>query len=128
MAKGISVHEVWLFMYFFFAYLKVPLGVLLNNETNHDDMIAIIRHLQQYVPHCLSDKEDMFHQILLGGDQLSTAMVRRVQAQRRNSTSPFEALNGVIPVCEDWHTKLCLLTVNNFFLVFQEYLIVYFFV
>ena len=48
--------------------------------------------------------------ILLGGDQLSTYIAKRVQAQRSNSTSTFEALEGLIPVCEDWHTKLCLLT------------------
>ena len=100
--------------------MKVPLGVLLKNETNHDDMISIIKHLQQYVPHHTTDAVDVIHQILLGGDQLSTAMARRVQAQRRNSTSPFEALNGIIPVCEDWHTKLCLLTVNVILLHFIQ--------
>jgi L1 cell adhesion molecule like protein len=91
------------------CFEQVPLGVLLYNQTNHDDMISIIKHIQQYVP-CSLHEEEVIHQILLGGDQLSTAMTRRVQAQRRNSTTPIQRLQGVIPVCEDWHTKLCLLT------------------
>jgi L1 cell adhesion molecule like protein len=94
------------------CFEQVPLGVLLYNQTNHDDMISIIKHIQQYVP-CSLHEEEVIHQILLGGDQLSTAMTRRVQAQRRNSTTPIQRLQGVIPVCEDWHTKLCLLTVIN---------------
>ena len=61
-----------------------------------------------------SSESDSFHKILLGGDQLSTAMARRVQGQRDNSTSTFDALEGIIPICEDW---LCLLTVLDYMYV-----------
>ena len=74
-------------------------------------MISILKHLQKYVPYFEKEESNYVHKILLGGDQLSTSMAKRVQAQRSNSTSTFEALEGLIPVCEDWHTKLCLLTV-----------------
>ena len=75
----------------------MPLGVLLKNETNHDDMISILQHLHHYVPTLSltaeSDIEDeKVHSILLGGDQLSTAMVRRVKAHRKNATSISDGL------------------------------------
>ena len=31
-------------------FLQVPLGVLNKSEMKHDDMIAIMEHLHQYVP------------------------------------------------------------------------------
>lgn len=78
-------------------------------------MIAIMKHLQQYVP-TTDETSDTCHSILLGGDQLSTAMSRRVKAQRKNSTSNMESLEGLEPVCEDWHTKLCMLTVSQLYI------------
>ena len=78
-----------------------------------------MQHLQQYVPRTQNvEGEYICHSLLLGGDQLSTAMARRVKAQRRNSTSELESLGGLLPVCEDWHTKLCLLTVSHAFQIF----------
>ena len=80
-------------------------------------MISILEHLHQYVPKLsptnAEENEEQLHRILLGGDQLSTAMVRRVKAQRTNSTSLSTSLDGVEPVCEDWHTKMCFLTVST---------------
>ena len=52
--------------------------------------------------------------VLLGGDQFSCSMARRVIADRINSTNDVQCLKGVIPVVEDWHSKLCLLTVSNY--------------
>lgn len=50
--------------------------------------------------------------ILLGGDQLSTSMARRVVSERINSMDSIQSLKGVVPVVEDWHAKLCYLTVS----------------
>ena len=50
--------------------------------------------------------------ILLGGDQLSTSMARRVIMDRVNSMDDIQCLKGILPVVEDWHTKLCFLTVR----------------
>ena len=43
------------------------------------------------------------------------SMAKRVQAQRSNSTSTFEALEGLIPVCEDWHTKPMLVNGTGYY-------------
>lgn len=39
--------------------MQVPLGVLLKNETKHEDMIDIMLSLQQYVPtvHSMTDRD-----------------------------------------------------------------------
>ena len=51
--------------------------------------------------------------VLLGGDQLSCSMARHVIADRINSMNHVQGLKGLIPVMEDWHSKLCLLTVSS---------------
>ena len=56
--------------------------------------------------------EDKFHQILFGGDQLTVARARGCQRICKNSERGRECLEGLIPACEDWHSKLCLLGVN----------------
>ena len=60
-----------------------------------------------------SGKDVYVQGILLGGDQLSTSMARRVIADRINSMNDKQCLKGIVPVVEDWHTKLCFLTVSN---------------
>lgn len=83
--------------------------------------------LHEYVPtHSTISKEtipsdneevnvmkDKFHQILFGGDQLTVARARGSQRIRKNSERGKEHLEGLTPVCEDWHTKLCLLGVRH---------------
>ena len=93
------------------------MGVLLKNESDHDDLISILEYLHKYVPGIPDDAESSsndqpYHGILLGGDQLSTSMTRRVKAERGNSTTIKNRLEGLEPVCEDWHTKLCLVMVK----------------
>lgn len=94
----------------------MPLGLILKNESNSDDMISILSTLQHRIPACSSDVEPQktrHTETLVGGDQFSTAMARRVIAERKNSTNDTEKLQGLIPVCKDWHTKLCFATVKN---------------
>lgn len=55
---------------------------------------------------------DRFHQVLLGGDQVTVARARSCQRGRGNSDSGVCKLNGFIPVAEDWHTGVILLTVS----------------
>lgn len=108
------------------TYIQVPLGILLKDEMKYEDMVEIMRHLHKYVP-CVtsvtkkvlpgSDKEvelveDRFHKILFGGDQLTVARARGGQRIRRNSDRAMHSLDGLIPTCEDWHAKLCLLGVR----------------
>ena len=82
--------------------------------------------LHEYVPtHSTLSKEaiprdneevdvmnDKFHPILFGGDQLTVARARGCQKIRKNSERGKERLEGLTPVCEDWHSKLCLLGVR----------------
>ena len=68
-----------------FYFQQSPLGVLLKNEIKNEDMTAVLRHLQQYVPVRSEMDElvdpadgeifqvfaDYFHYVLFGGDQLT---------------------------------------------------------
>ena len=48
---------------------------------------------------------------LVGGNQLTTARARGAQRITSNSLKSEDKLEGVLPVAEDWHTKMCLLQV-----------------
>lgn len=96
-------------------------------------MIDIMDEIHQYVPTWTSTKEverpessekvevtvDEFHHILMGGDQLTVARSRGSKRVRGNSVRARDRLEGIIPVCEDWHSKGCFITVtlNNLVLM-----------
>lgn len=91
----------------------------------HEDMIQIVEGLHSYVPTLTSTEHvdvpgtpdslqvtlDRFHYTLFGGDMLTAARARESKSIRSNSVRGKDRLEGVIPVVEDWHTKLCLLEV-----------------
>lgn len=56
--------------------------------------------------------KDKFHQILFGGDQLTAARARGSQRICKNSEGGKERLEGLMPVCEDWHSNLYILGVR----------------
>lgn len=88
-------------------------------------MVDIMESLHQYVPTQSSqlqstipgsDEEvelvkDTFHTVLFGGDQMTAARARGCQNIRKNSERGRDRLEGLKPICEDWHAKLCLLGV-----------------
>jgi L1 cell adhesion molecule like protein len=96
-------------------------------------MIDILSHLQKYVPVNseeveLNDQEpddvdvdvddeqvkvviDKFHYILFGGDQLTVERATGSQRVRSNECRGIDRLEGLIPVVEDWHAKVCFLKV-----------------
>ena len=103
----------------------MPIGIIPLNETKYDDMVLIMEHLQNYVPlvsteervPCRDPQEvtvhvDNFHYTLFGGDQLTVARARGSQRVRSNSERPRDRLEGLQPVCEDWHAKSVLLEVG----------------
>ena len=57
-------------------------------------------------------QDDRFHQLLLGGNQLTVARVRGAQRIRANSESASACLQGLVPVVEDWHAKQMLIGVR----------------
>ena len=50
---------------------------------------------------------------LIGGDQLTVARARGAQKIRSNSFKSEDRLDGLLPVAEDWHSKICLLQVTR---------------
>ena len=49
--------------------------------------------------------------ILLGGDQLTVARAHSAKGMRVNHENAKSCLKGIIPVIEDWHTRLTLMKV-----------------
>lgn len=87
-------------------------------------MIEIMLHVQKYVPAKTVEREvflphddvmkyteQHYAVTLVGGDQLTVARARGAQRIRGNSTKSEDRLDGLLPVAEDWHTKMCLLQV-----------------
>ena len=81
----------------------------MKNENKMDDMVDILTHMHQYVP--LHIKLETLHHILIGGDQLTAERIKGAQSLRKNSTSGTGRLEGLVPVSEDWHAKVCFLQV-----------------
>ena len=52
-------------------------------------------------------------EVLFGGDQLTVARIRGTQTLRDTEESPGDRLEGVIPVVEDWHTRMTFLRVQQ---------------
>ena len=111
-----------------FLYFKVPLGVQLKNENIIEEMVDIMSEAQRYVPtisklleievsegSTVTAKADHFHNVLFGGDQLTVARARGAQHVRKNSVDGVGRLDGLVPVCEDWHARVVLLSVSHFF-------------
>ena len=58
-------------------------------------------------------KASEIHCILFGGDQLTAARARSAKRHVANADSDTGKLHGLIPVTEDWHTKMSLLLVST---------------
>ncbi len=83
-------------------------------------MVEIVTHLHQYVPAIEFEEEIVipssgeavkvpkarFSPVLLGGDQLTAARVRGAKKAKVSADVPSTRLEGIIPVAEDWHTKM----------------------
>ena len=52
-----------------------------------------------------------FATTLMGGDQLTVVCARGAQLIRANTGTNQGSFSGLLPVVEDWHTKLCLMQV-----------------
>ena len=53
-----------------------------------------------------------FFPILFGGDMLTSARIRGTQALRSTEDKAVERLEGVVPVTEDWHSRMTLMKVS----------------
>jgi L1 cell adhesion molecule like protein len=102
--------------------------VLPFNEIEYQDMMKILEHIQTYSPSkqverefavpgktgeeaTISIKDKQYAMTLVGGDQLTVARMRGAQRIRGNSENSEERFDGVLPVAEDWHAKICFMEV-----------------
>ena len=110
----------------------MPLGIIPKKENKGDEMVEIMTNLHQYVPK-VEYTEDcfiseiggtvqvpgaFFYPILVGGDQLTAARGRGAKKAKVHADSPTSRLEGLIPVAQDWHTKVTLLEVGTAHLSF----------
>lgn len=51
---------------------------------------------------------DRFHYILFGGDQLTVERDMGCKEHNDNEWRGLDCLEGLLPVIEDWHAKVCL--------------------
>lgn len=105
----------------------------MKNENVAAEMVDILVSLHQYVPQvevnstmnvpgCSEPdnvKAQALHKVLLGGDQLTVVRARAAQLARDNAYDGAGRLEGFIPVCHDWHAKVCLLEVCDKVLFFK---------
>ena len=57
-------------------------------------------------------EDKKYSTLLVGGDQLTVARIRGAQMIRGNSETSEQRFDGLLPVCEDWHVKMCFLEVR----------------
>lgn len=104
------------------------MGVDLHNENKLDEMSKIMDHYMKYVPTIetkinldLPNGDSMvlddtrFSSILFGGDQVTAVRMRSTQALRDSHDNAIDRLEGLLPIVEDWHTRLTLMKVHCYF-------------
>ena len=58
-------------------------------------------------------KDKQYAMTLVGGDQLTAARMHGAQKIRGNSERSEERFDGLLPVAEDWHAKMCFMEVSK---------------
>ena len=98
----------------------------MKDENKLEEMVDILQELQKFVPSKSETKdvqvpdtnevrslsEIAFHRLLFGGDQLTAKRARDGVRIQNNSTNSADRLEGLLPVFEDWHTKVVFLEVS----------------
>ena len=96
----------------------------MHNENIIDEMCKILEKTHKYVPTVVKqqtlelpngetlvrDCTEMW-QVLLGGDQLTVARCRGAGAIRASHLTSLDRFEGLLPVVEDWHSRMTLLKV-----------------
>ena len=59
--------------------------------------------------------------VLHGSDHLTVARARGAQAMRASHDRPSDHLEGIIPVVEDWHSRMTLMRVILFLKLYASY-------
>lgn len=87
-------------------------------------MCLILDELHKYVPmqtinnnvvlpngDIYTSEEEVFFEILMGGDQVTVTRARSAISIRRTHDTNREKLRGIEPVIEDWHARMVLMQV-----------------
>ena len=86
------------------------LDALMKNEAKHSDMVDIMRIQQSYLGNDFPETD----KILSGGDQLTCERQSCARMHLLDGDTPRDRLQLIEPVCEDWHTLMCFMTVSMF--------------
>ncbi|KAK3700947.1 hypothetical protein QZH41_017114, partial [Actinostola sp. cb2023] len=91
----------------------VHLGLLEKNENSTQDMVDILKHINEnYVPIVQVVNDDgeeeinIARKIMFGEDQLTVERSRGAIAAVADSESPFLRMEGIIPKAEDFHCEM----------------------
>ena len=68
--------------------------------------------LEEPIPRVETTEDKLYVTTLVGGDYLSVTRAREAQYIRRTSELKENRLDGMLPVAEDWHAKVCFLEVS----------------
>ena len=83
--------------------------MILKNKNINDEMIKIMENLHQYVPtKSVGSSWEIAENYLFGGDQLTCARARSAKRHRQDLATAVERMEGLLPVVEDWRTKMWL--------------------
>ena len=86
--------------------------MILKNENINGEMIEIMENLHQYIPtNSVGSSREIVENYLFG-NQLTCARARSAKRHRQDSATAVERMEGLLPVVEDWHTKMCLFEVR----------------
>ena len=81
-------------------------------------MIEIMEALHHYVPSKTTSRDgekhvELLDSCLFGVDQLTCGRAQSAKRHRQDSETEIERLDGLQPVVEDWHAKMCLFEVGG---------------
>lgn len=88
---------------------QVPLGIIFKNENVNDDMLAILRQFNSYLPR---DVDAEIDPQLFCGDQLTVERSVNVVASVANGYTAEDRLEGMNFQIGDWHAGVKILSVG----------------
>ena len=93
--------------------MKPDMKIWLRSWKNTRPTFPASQSLQEPIPDSDITEDREYVKTLLGGDYLSVARARGAQHRRRTAEMEKYRLDGMLPVAEDWHAKVCLLEVSK---------------
>lgn len=75
----------------------------MKSEQRSEDMVDILQHVHQYIP---KQPTGEYYPLFFGGDQLTKERAGGAQDAKLQSEKESGRLRGVVPVVEDWHTRM----------------------